>query len=190
MKVPAPGEILQALYASWRLARLDPQGLSFLGATAEDFRKSFFAAVIVLPAWLFLLALHLRELEVTAGWPAILAIQLPAYVISWTLYPVILDGFCRAMDRDAHYFRYIVAFNWIKVIQTLAFTLATLIGFLLPPAAAGGLTFAVLLLVLVYHGYVAKTALEIGVGTTAALVFLDLLLGLVITTLADSALLG
>ncbi|WP_026986573.1 hypothetical protein [Fodinicurvata fenggangensis] len=190
MKAPALGEILQAFYGSWRLARFDPQGLSYLGKTGDDFRKSFFAAVIVLPVWLVLLHLHVRELEITAGWPTILAIQLPAYIISWTLYPVIMDGLCRQMDRDAHYFHYITAFNWIRVLQTLVFAAATLVGLLLPGNLSVGLTFIVLLAVLVYHGFVARQALQVGRGTAAALVFLDFFLGLVITVWADSALLN
>lgn len=190
MKPPALGEILQALYGSWRLARFDPQGLSYLGTTATDFRKSFFAAVIILPVWLILLQLHVQELQITAGWPAILSIQLPAYVISWTLYPVIMDSLCRQLDRDAHYYHYITAFNWIRVLQTLVFAAATFVGLLLPGNLSVGLTFVVLLAVLVYHGFVARQALQVGWGTAAALVFLDFFLGLVITVWADSALLN
>ena len=49
--IPSTTEIAYAFYGAWRLAHLDASGLKYFDTSLDGFWKSFFAAVLVAPAY-------------------------------------------------------------------------------------------------------------------------------------------
>ncbi len=177
-----------ALYGAYRLARVDPGGLGYFDATVAGFWRSFYAALLIAPAYVILLALDLGDRPVAAGPLRLVLVEGIAYVISWTAFPLAMVYVAQRLDRSQHYIRYIVAQNWANVLEIALF---------LPVAAiaAGSAAVAVLPLlawiaVLVYEWYIARTALEITGGQAAAVVAFNFFLGLFITYISSSMLRG
>ncbi len=186
--MPGVNEILRALYGAYRLARFDAGGLSYFDATPGGFWKSFFAAVIVLPLYLLLLAVRLRYdiLDTTPG--RFIAIELISYVIGWVIYPLVMATVTRLIDREKRYIGYVVAYNWASVWQNVFYLPIAILSVagLLAGDAGIFVGVAALVLVLVYAWFVARTALAIPGPFAIPLVALDVVLGLLLNGFADS----
>ena len=50
-------EIVRSVYGAWRLAHLDPAGMTYFDRTEEGFWRSFRVAILVAPAYALLIAL-------------------------------------------------------------------------------------------------------------------------------------
>jgi len=183
-------EIVAALYGAYRLARADAAGLSFFDVTVAGFWRSFFAAALVAPFYLILLMIRYGEMSETVPLVRFLAIETIAYVIAWLAFPVVMATVVKAMDRDAYFIRYIVAYNWAAVLQNglyLPIAIGATAG-LLGQAPATALGLAALGLILVYTWFITKAALDVPSGTAAGIVGLDFLLSVFINAVADGML--
>jgi fumarate reductase subunit D len=172
---PSLREVIEALYGSWRLARLDAKGIEHFGTDAEAAIKSFFVAVILAPAYVLLKAITLPYDLITADAASVVAISALAYVIHWTALPVVMYPICDGIDRSRHYFRFVAAFNWITVLQLALVLPVTLLlsSDLVPSGIVGILYLAMYVAVLGYIWFTVGKALEItGLGA-AGVVFLD-----------------
>jgi hypothetical protein len=170
-------EISAGLYGAWRLARGDKTGLDHFDATAEGAWRSFQAAFIALPVVVLFRGYELMGHElITASGTKIIIVTVLSFAIDWTAYPFLVLKMAPAMGFDDKVLRFIPALNWARVLSLAALVVATLIGM----AVGGGLSvlFSIALtgLVLVYHWFVAKSALEISGGQAAFLVAFDLVL--------------
>lgn len=185
--MPGLSEILRALYGAYRLARFDAGGLASFDISIGGFWRSFFAAVLVLPLYLATLDVRFAGEGFETPWPRFLAIQMIGYVIGWIAYPLVMTTVARALDRERHYLRYIVAYNWTSVWQNLIYLpLAMLsLGGAVAEGPAAFLTLGALVVVLVYAWFVARTALDVPAPVAAALVALDIGLSLIITAVTD-----
>jgi hypothetical protein len=184
---PSPQETSYALYGVWRLARLDPNGLSFLKDTEDAFWKSFFAAVICLPPYVVLAVIQLSQIELVAPMLKIFLVESISYVISWVAFPLAAWHLVQMLDRQECYIRYIVAFNWSKVIQILVFLPFALAGASgLFGSLSGLVSLAVTALLLAYIWYITKHALKVAGGPAAGLVILDLFISVAIEIFAMS----
>jgi hypothetical protein len=184
---PSPQEISYALYGVWRLARLDSNGLSYLRETEDAFWKSFFAAVICLPPYVVLAVIQLNQMELSAPLLKILLVEAIAYVISWAAFPLAAWHLVQMLDRQENYIRYIVAFNWSKVIQILVFLpVAVLAAGGLFGSLSGLVSLGVTLLILGYIWFITKHALKVTGGPAAGLVMLDLFISVAIEIFANS----
>ena len=186
--IPSLQEIQSALYGAWLLFKYDARGLAFFEDSVPAFWRSFFAAVIVAPAFLLLRLVETAEGTAEAG-PGLLPtllVEAIAYVIVWTAFPLALHYLCRAMDRQEHYLRAVIAFNWSVVIQIGLILPVHLIaaGGLLPPALASVAVFAVLIVTLFYQGFIARAALEVVPVQAALVVALDVAISLTVQGLA------
>lgn len=184
MAVITAAEVAAALRGSWRLFRLDPGGLDEFDRTIEGFWRSFWVAVILIPAYLLkYLVDDSGAADQGAGTFRFVAIEAIAYVIGWVAYPLLMFHVTEWIDRSQAYVGYIVAYNWSHLIQMAIFLPALI---LMPgdPAAGEGspLLFLATLVTLFYLGYIAKVALDIPASMAAGLVFLDLLLSFFITS--------
>ena len=174
-------DVASGLTGAWRLARLDPQGMSCFDTTVTGFWRSFFAAVICAPAYALVVALDYGQETVLAGDARFIAVHGIAYVISWTAFPLAMTWATRLLDREPLYLRYIVAQNWAHVLELLLFlpalSLATtdVSGLAILPVLTG---FAII----GYQWYIARTALKISSAQAGAVVGLNLLLDIVLTT--------
>jgi len=185
--MPDGREVAASVYGAWRLLRLDTGGLNFFDASVEGFWKSFYAAAIVAPGYIILVAIHLAEAEPAAGPLRIVLVQSIAYVISWVAFPLLIYYLCEAIGRQNRFLLYIVAFNWAKVIQMgIYLPITALTGTdVLPQQVAGLINFGVTLLILAYEWYITRHALEVSGFGAVGIVALDLMLSVLITVVAD-----
>lgn len=176
--MPSLTEIAYGLYGAWRLAHLDRSAMSFFDRSVGGFWKSFFAAVLVAPAYAALEALNLLHVEVTASAPFTVIVLALSYAVAWLLYPVVLHPLCRLIDREEYFIGYIVAYNWAQVLQYLAIVpvVAAIEADLLPGAFGSLLYYLVFLLILAYFLHIARAALAIGGWVALGIVVLDLVL--------------
>lgn len=172
-----------ALYGAARLARFDKAGLGYFDVSLRGFWNSFYAGVIVAPLYAVLVAL--RTTDADAGW-APLVIDALAYVVNWLVFPVVMLTLVRMLDRQRFYLRHIVAYNWASAVQNFVYLpLALLIqAGLLPTDVGALLSLLALGWVVVYSSFVTHVALDVPVPTAAALVVVDLVLGIVVNGLA------
>lgn len=182
-------EAAAGIYGAWRLARLDPHGMSYFDATERGFWHSFYAAVIVAPAYAVIVAIDYLQQPLGASEERIIAVQAIAYVISWTLFPLAMTVVARMLDRERYYLRYIVAANWANVLEVLLFLPAIAMAdsgvaaFAMLPVLAALVTFA-------YQWFVARTALMVSGLQAAAVVGLDLLLDIALMVTVHAMLNG
>lgn len=171
-------EVSHGLFGAWRLAHLDPSGMRFFDATITGFWRSFWAAAIVAPVYIVMIGVRLSAREEIADPVRIVLIEVIAYIIAWTAFPVVAWQIVLVLGRAGRYIAYIVAFNWGNVLQVAALIPVMLIGAtgILPDVLTQILGFAVLLALLFYHYFIARTALGIDAIPAIGLVLMDLLL--------------
>ena len=100
---------------------------------------------------------------------------------------MIVEWLTRLLGCRERFESYLAAYNWSVVLQNAAvFPVAMLTGLgLLPPQVGQLLWFGVFLAILLYIGFIAHTALEVGPVTAAGLVLLDVLLSALIDGIAS-----
>lgn len=188
--IPNVREIVFGLYGAWRLARLDRGGLVYFDRSAEGFWKSFFAAALIAPAYLVLVAIDLSERGTSAGALRLLIVHVSAYSLGWTVYPIITRAICQAIGRDSAYITFIIAFNWSQVIQMIVYLPVVILGVLglIPEGLSAWLHVLVYSVVLAYQWFVTRTALDITPFAAVGFVALDLTLSIVIQGMTDGML--
>jgi len=179
----AAGEVASGVYGAWLLARRRPEGLNWFNATPIGYWHSFWAALLVAPAFLVL------EL-ITGGFgeaPGLrhVAVQVISYVIDWTAFPLLMVFIADTLNRGQHYMRYIVAYNWSAVVQMAILLPAAVMAVLFPSAPTLLLVQGITIVLLVYRAYIAHVALEVNFGTSAGIVLLDVLLSGLVDTVGN-----
>lgn len=180
-----PGEIAAGVTAAWRLARRDPDALAWIDATPRGFWHSFVAAALVLPAVLALEVLDGTFAQDGRDSLHTLAVELIAYVIQWTVFPLAMSTIADGLGRGHHYIRYIVVYNWSAVLQMALFVPVAVMATVFP---GGGIMLAMVIttaMLLIYQAYIAHVALEVPAPAAAGLVLLDMLLGGLVQMTAD-----
>ena len=183
-------EVATSVFGAYRLARVDASGVANIDPSPEGARQSFYAAVIVLPAYALLLALRLDEQGTDAPFLHTVLVELIAYVVNWTAFPLALHRAAAMLDRSRNYTGAVAANNWAAVVQMAAYLPAVVIAKLgiLPEGLGSGLVFGVMLAMLAYQWFVLRTALEVSGVAAAALVMLDLFLSALIGDFSDNLL--
>jgi hypothetical protein len=182
-------EVRLALTGALKLARGDRRGLACFDRSLDGFWRSFRAAVVAYPLYLLLLAMRVTVAEwERSGGPVIVTVETIAYVIGWAAFPLIMLTVTQWLGRAHRYFDFMVAYNWSQVPQSALFVLvglnteSGLLGG--PPAEA--IEIAAAVAVLLYEWFIARVALETTAAAAAFVVFIDLLLGVVISNVASS----
>lgn len=179
--IPSRQEILYRVYGAWRFARLDSGGAQYFEASPEIALRSFFAAVLVAPAFVFMLLLTRDSMPPGHPLGVVLIVGL-GYCLLWTVYPVIAHRICQMIDREEAFFRYLAADNWASIL-TYHFQLAVLVlivGGVVPSALAPLLELAMQACLLAYAWFIARSCLEIGGYGAAGFVVLQFVVGLFI----------
>lgn len=192
MHPPAAPQIAAALYGAWRLLRFEPDGLHAFRVDAEAFWQSFFAAAIALPGYAILVSRHVDEPGSGAALASAALLHACAYVINWTAFPLVTFYASANLDRAANWMGFVIALNWSKVLQMAIYLPLVLIADTGVFGQGGGafITVVGFVAVLVYQWFVTRTALDIAGPAAAGLTALDVLIGLVITTMTDAAVAG
>lgn len=186
--MPTLGETIRALYGAYRLARFDAGGMQYFDASLDGFWKSFFAAVIIAPLYFLLLMLRFQAGGSDAALPRFFSAEAIAYVIAWVLFPLLMLSIAKVLDREKNYLGYIIAYNWANVLQNGIYLPVAILAQtgVIPPDAGSALGLMLLLAILVYSWFIARTALDIPGPAAAALVALDLILGILVNGFAES----
>lgn len=183
-------EVVYALYGAYRLCRFDPQGLAYFDATPGGFWRSFYSALLIAPIHLVTTLVGLSNMTVRAGVERVVLIEALSYVILVFAYPLIMYHICELLDRQRFYVAYVVAYNWAGVLLA-ALTLPAAVlagGGLLPTAVAILLQLGIIALTSAMLWYIAKTTLQLAGAIAAMLVAFDLVLSLVVQSIAEARL--
>jgi hypothetical protein len=183
-------EAVYSIFGVYRLALLDKSGLSYLDRSPEGALRSFYAALIVLPAYALLVILRLWDILPEVSLFRFIAVEGLAYVISWTAFPLVMFYISGLLDRSGRYFEFLSAYNWSSVIQMGLYlpVVAIADSGLVPEGLGEGLVLIVTMLVLLYQWFIARTTLDINGGSAAGVVLLDMILAVFITGTADGML--
>lgn len=180
-------DVVISLYGVWRLAHFDPRGHACFDASPEGARRSFFAAVLVAPFYALMLAVLPPAAQTTADAAAHdtlrpLLMEIIAYVITWTAYPVVVEALSRPLGVRKRFEGYLTAYNWSMVLQYAVFMPITiLVGLGWVPPDLGQLCWLVaFVLMFAFLWFVARSALGVPPATAAGLVILDVLLSMLI----------
>lgn len=186
--MPGRGELVQALYGSWRLARLDRHGMQYFDLSHRGVWRSFWSAPLCYPGFLILLFLRLDPASLgRSSIPHILLVESIGYVIAWTAFPLLILGLCRSLGREDEGFDFIVAYNWSQTLQTgFLLVVALVADRLLPQGAASGIDLLAYLLLLAYEWFIALIAIGGGGWVAAAVVFVDVVLGSLVLAIAEN----
>jgi hypothetical protein len=179
-------EAVYGLYGAYRLAWLDPTGLSFLDRTGAGALRSFAVFIFVLPAYALLL---LMRGDVTGPDLSVeLVAQLLSYVVAWLAYLLLCWHLTERIARQNRFADFVVAYNWSGVLQIGLYLPVQVIASAgwLPPGAAAGLAFLATVATAIYQWFVTKTALNVTGPTAIGFVALDLLVSLVIRGFSGS----
>ena len=181
-------ELRLAIVGALRLARGDRGGLSCFDRSLDGFWRSFRAAVISYPLYLVLLTMRVTVAEwERSGALAVITVETIAYVIAWTAFPLAMLIVTQRIGRADRFFDFMVPYNWSQLPQSALFVvvgLQTQSG-VLGAQPAQVLEVAAAVGVLVYEWFIARVALETTAAAAALVVFVDLLLGVLISHIAS-----
>lgn len=169
-----------------RVARLRPDGISAFDATPQGFWRSFWAAAILAPLAATTMLFEAADLGSEAEPTRFLLLQAIAYVVNWVAFPLLMLRIADLLQRGHNYFRYMVAYNWFRLLQAAVVYPISLLALsqMVPDDAVAFLSLVVISAMLLYDWFIAKSALEIDGGTAAAIVIIGFLLGILVNGLA------
>ncbi len=181
-------EVTYGVYGAWRLAHLDPAGMQYLDTSARGFWRSFWAAAVISPAYALMVFMRLAERQAGGVTLRVLLIEIIAYAIGWTAFPLAAWYLLSALDKADRYFGYIVAYNWSYVIQICVYVpLALLDGVgALPDVVIGVLGMTAMAAILYYQYFIARTALQVDVPIAIGLVFMDVMLAILLQGIVET----
>ncbi len=182
--IPSRQEILNCVYGSWRLARFDAAGVQFFDGSPAAALRSFFAAVLVAPA--FIIALLFSDNSPPAIDPlAVFLVVLLSYCLAWTAFPLIAFRVCQLIDREKAFFRFLSATNWASVITAhLALVVAVLKGGgIAPEALAPLLEIALFGYLIAYQWFIIRHCLDVSVPAAIGFVALAILIDFLIISI-------
>ncbi len=171
-----------------RLARGDRSGLVCFDHSVDGFWRSFRAAAISYPLYLVLLLMRVTVAEwETSGAFLIITVETIAYVIAWTAFPLMMLIVTQRIGRAHRFFDFMVPYNWSQVPQSALFVLVGLEteSGVLGAQPAQAIEVAAAVAVLVYEWFIARVALDATASAAAFVVFVDLLLGVLISHVAS-----
>lgn len=193
-------EATRGIYAAGSMFLRDKRAATLFENTYRAAVRSYWAALVVLPLYIlgtsieFLIpSENLQNFGYLAGeaglFNATLA-EICIFVLCWFVaWPVMLDRFTGWLDCDGNFFRYIVAYNWMRVAYVfvgLVFISAYYTG-LIPAESADILAIGLLLVLWSYHWFVLRHVLGIDAILATLLVateflFVSLLKNLILHT--------
>ena len=184
--------IAAGLAGAFLLGRGRPEGLALVESTPAGAWRSFIAAAICLPAFLALRVFGWAAAAPPAGGLSRpLAAELIGYALGWVIFALASLPVVQNFGRGAAWPRFIAAWNWTTVVQyllwlALAVPVALGVGGLL----VQGLTLAAFGYAMWLEWFVARTALGLPGLRAAALVLMDLAIGLFLAGLVQRLSIG
>ena len=180
--MPSGSEVAQALYGTWRFARLDRSAMRFFDLSHRGVWRSFWAAALCYPLYIVLL-LQRPDADAVAqsGLLQILVVETIAFVVGWAAFPLIVLGFCRWIGREEQGFDFIAIYNWSQVLMNVLFVLAAVVFKPLMPDELGqDVDLIVGAAVLAYEWFIALVAIGGGGWIAAVVVLIDVMLDIIL----------
>ncbi|HEX3953963.1 MAG TPA: hypothetical protein VHW90_10350 [Stellaceae bacterium] len=182
-------EMQLAVGGALRLACGDRRGMGSFDTSINGFWRSFRAGMICYPLYLVLIGFRVSAADWSQyGAPSILVVETISYVISWTLFPLLILPIARWFNHENRFLAFMVVYNWAQIPQTV---LAALLGLDISSGLLGGSSaqfamLAALIATFVYEWYIARVALAVTSAQAAVVVMVDLLLSEVLNRIADA----
>ncbi len=179
-------ETIRSLHGVWRILLRDPAAMSYFNTSLEGYWRSFFAAVLILPFYVYLV-----QVDAAVSGKAVAdpfrrwLIEASAYALQWTLWPLIAFHATKRIGCGDRYVHYIVAYNWAQPILFVPFFL--LIGFVMPNSKAIAAQFygLVWLAVVAFEWFLTWKVLQISALRAAGLYGICLLQHIVLISAGD-----
>ena len=173
--MPSWAEIRILLGGAVRLAKFDIRGLDVFGNTPKDAGTSFYAAVLVAPMYLLWANLHGSGLPEKYSFLHTGLFETLSYAVGWMIFPLCMWYFSGVLDCRKRFFHFLTAYNWVSVIQNGLFMGMDLLFWMTSASdsARGFFGMVLLVYVLIYGTFVARTALALPLGQVIAVVVLD-----------------
>lgn len=185
-------EIFLGIYGAWRLLHFDRAALRYFDSSVDGFWKSFYAALVVLPAVIILrivLFTIAPENISDAGTGRITAVFAIDYVYQWLIFPLVMFYLAEFIGRSRNYVTFIVARNWSQVIQIAIFLPAAVLfvrsgaG---EPSWGAVILIAAYLVTWVYEWFITRTALDISGPAAAVIVIIGIAISFLISTVSQA----
>jgi hypothetical protein len=178
---------MTGIYGAWRFLHFDRAAVQYIDASLDGVWKSFYAALVILPAVIVLRVLLVAANPDTfadAQTSRIAIVFALDYVFQWVVFPLVMFYIAETMGRSRQYASFIVARNWSHTIQLMIiFPPALLV--LMTNTEGPGLPEMFLLVAhvatWVYGWFIARTVLDISNLAAALIVLTDLVISLLIT---------
>jgi hypothetical protein len=105
------------------------------------------------------------------------------WVISWAAFPLLVLPIVDWLQRGDRFLRFMTAYNWSQVPQTIVFAAVALLGGAGIFSANAMLSVDLILGIatLVYEWYIARVALALSSGRAALIILADVVLAVVLT---------
>ncbi len=185
-------DIIHSVYGAWRFFRFDANATRYFQSTLDNFWKSFFAALIILPAIIILRIIFLitaPENYLINNTKYIAIVFIIDYIYQWIVFPLVMFYFSDFIDRNRNYITYIVVRNWSQVIQTTIFFPAAII-FLVNSSNNYniGIYFLIgaYLIIWAYEWFIARTTLNVSSLVAAIIVIISTIISLSISAISQS----
>lgn len=185
-------EVGSAVFGAFRLACRDPGGMAYFDRSREGALKSFYAAGILLPFYIFFVVTRWWDDFETLSAARVFLIEALTYVIAWTIFPVLMIGITKWIDRTDRFFDFVVAYNWASVVaMAVRFPAVVIQRFeLLPDPVVDMMILALVIVLVIYGWYVIKTSLDVGGGLAGGLTAAEFILGLVLSDVTTAIIKG
>jgi hypothetical protein len=184
-------ELAIGVYGAWRLLHFERAAIQYFDSTIDGFWKSFYAALVVIPAVIVLRLLFLSDnpdIAAAAGSSRIAIVFTIDYVYQWVLFPLVMINIAEGIGRGREYTAYIVARNWSQVVQ-VAIILPAAVFFVLSGSGESSFGRAVLIAAhmatWVYGWFIARSALDISGIAAALIVLVELVISVAISVMSE-----
>ena len=181
--------VASGLHAALLLARGRADGVRLLTDDMAEARRSFWASIVCLPAFVCLRLLSWRSGTLPADPAHAFALDLLCYAIGWIGFALLSWRLANAFGLAARWPRCIALWNWCNVVQYLLLVVFSIPGLLgAPPALDQAAQIFALCWALWLEWFAFRLTLAIGVVPAAGLVALDLAIGVVLAAVNQSLL--
>lgn len=186
--MPDRDEIVQSLTGAWRIFLERPDAMRFFNVGLDGFWRSFYAVVLILPAYLFVVmaerARIIDDPAVSGGFDggAFFVNKILTLGFDWVTLPIVLALVAAPLGVSRSYVPFVVARNWGAVLATAPFGLVELLYLLGILGSGAAHMFALVFLVVVvrYNYLIARRALGVDIWFAIGLIIADFAISLAI----------
>lgn len=143
-------------------------------------------AILLLPGYAYLASERFEALKIEPEFGELLVIEPLAYLIGWTLFPVLSALYCERIGKTHDWYDYIAAYNWSNILQMGLYLPASMIADLgMAPPLMFVMSVAVLAAAIGIHFRLAVVVLRIDPLPALVLVAMDLAASILLARIVE-----